>query len=83
MPTIGIGAGPACDGQILVLDDILGLTRGPVPKFVKTYAQLGGQTAEAVRQFKQEVREKKYPQDSPSSAAEPGPRDPRLSKGLS
>lgn len=60
VPVIGIGAGPHCDGQILVIDDLLGLT-DIVPKFVKKYAAFRSQTAEAVKQFCQEVKQKKYP----------------------
>lgn len=61
VPTIGIGAGPDCDGQVLVIDDLLGFSAEPVPKFVKKYANLNREILEAVRQFRQEVKEKKYP----------------------
>ncbi len=62
IPTIGIGAGPDCDGQVLVLHDLLGLTNGQVPKFVKRFAELGSMTREAVGQYIDEVRSGKYPQ---------------------
>lgn len=61
VPTIGIGAGPYCDGQVLVLDDLLGLSPEPVPQFVKKYADLRKEMVEAVKKFRQEVKEKKYP----------------------
>ena len=61
IPTIGIGASAACDGQILVVDDMLGLFGDFRPKFVKRYAELG-QTAEAaVKVYAQEVRERRFP----------------------
>lgn len=61
IPTIGIGAGVECDGQVLVLHDLLGLTTGRLPKHVKTYANLGEQVAEAVARYRDEVREQKFP----------------------
>jgi 3-methyl-2-oxobutanoate hydroxymethyltransferase len=61
LPTIGIGAGASCDGQVLVVHDMLGLTQGSVPKFVKRYASLGEEIAEAARQFQAEVEEGKFP----------------------
>ena len=61
IPTIGIGAGPHCDGQILVLHDILGLFRGFVPKYVKRYAQLGETISQAVRQYHDDVKTGTYP----------------------
>jgi 3-methyl-2-oxobutanoate hydroxymethyltransferase len=61
VPTIGIGAGPACDGQVLVAHDMLGLYPGPVPSFVKQYARLGEQVVEAARNYAREVREGSYP----------------------
>ncbi len=60
VPTIGIGASPACDGQVLVLDDMLGLS-GRVPGFVKHYGQLGEQVTEAVGRYAQEVRSGAFP----------------------
>ena len=59
--TIGIGAGPDCDGQVLVIHDILGLYAGFSPKFVKKYANLHGQVADAVRQYKEEVEKRAFP----------------------
>jgi 3-methyl-2-oxobutanoate hydroxymethyltransferase len=61
LPTIGIGAGAACDGQVLVVHDMLGLTIGPVPKFVKRYAALGEEIAEAARRFQAEVESGTFP----------------------
>jgi 3-methyl-2-oxobutanoate hydroxymethyltransferase len=61
IPTIGIGAGPHCDGQVLVLHDMLGLNEQFAPKFLKHYAQLGDAVREAVRAYASDVREGKYP----------------------
>jgi 3-methyl-2-oxobutanoate hydroxymethyltransferase len=61
IPTIGIGAGPDCDGQVLVLHDMLGLNAGFHPKFLKRYAELGRAVSEAVGQFAAEVRDGRYP----------------------
>src|SRR5207249_4711692 len=56
IPTIGIGAGPQCDGQVLVINDMLGFTDGPVPPFAKQYAQLSEQIVSAARAYIEEVR---------------------------
>src|SRR5258705_9682166 len=61
IPTIGIGAGPACDGQVLVLHDMLGLNDQFSAKFVKKYAALAEDVREAARVFAAEVREGRYP----------------------
>lgn len=61
VPTIGIGAGKACDGQILVLDDMLGLGAGPSPKFVRRYADLRPTMLEAVRRYAGDVRGGRFP----------------------
>jgi 3-methyl-2-oxobutanoate hydroxymethyltransferase len=61
IPTIGIGAGNACDGQVLVLHDMLGLTAGRVPKFVKEYASLRSQVSDAVRRYIAEVQSGEFP----------------------
>jgi len=60
MPTIGIGAGPHCDGQVLVISDVLGLTARP-PRFVKPYAQLREPMAQAIRAYKGEVEGGTFP----------------------
>jgi 3-methyl-2-oxobutanoate hydroxymethyltransferase len=62
IPTIGIGAGPHCDGQVLVIQDMLGMFRKFKPKFVKTYAQLGDETVAAVKSYIDEVRGGQFPQ---------------------
>lgn len=61
IPTIGIGAGPACDGQVLVLHDLLGLNDRFTAKFVKRYASLADDVREATKRFAAEVREGRYP----------------------
>ena len=61
IPTIGIGAGPHCDGQVLVYHDLLGLEDRLNPKFVRQYADLGERTREAVRRFADDVRSGDYP----------------------
>ncbi|BCA55875.1 3-methyl-2-oxobutanoate hydroxymethyltransferase [Nitrospira sp. KM1] len=66
MPTIGIGAGPHCDGQVLVLYDLLGLFDEFVPKFVKPYAHLKADALQALRRYKEEVEQSKFPSDSES-----------------
>ena len=66
IPTIGIGAGPACDGQVLVLYDLLGLFDQFAPKFVKPYAHLKADALQALRRYREEVEQGKYPTDSES-----------------
>ncbi|MCC6493910.1 MAG: 3-methyl-2-oxobutanoate hydroxymethyltransferase [Pirellulales bacterium] len=61
IPTIGIGAGGDCDGQVLVLHDVLGLTSGYVPRFVKSYADLSTTIVGALQQFRDEVRSGEFP----------------------
>ena len=65
-PTIGIGAGPECDGQVLVLHDILNLTFTPSAKFVRQYGDAAALISGAVRQFKQDVETGQYPSDAES-----------------
>lgn len=64
IPTIGIGAGPECDGQVLVLHDMLGLTFEPRAKFVRPYANLGETITRAVQEFCADVREGRFPADA-------------------
>jgi 3-methyl-2-oxobutanoate hydroxymethyltransferase len=61
IPTIGIGAGPDCDAQVLVWQDMAGLRSGPMPRFVKKYADLRGVLTGAVQEFADEVRTGVYP----------------------
>ncbi len=65
-PTIGIGAGPDCDGQVLVVHDLVGLTFTPPAKFVRRYADVGSVMREAIEGFKSDVVEGKYPNDAES-----------------
>ena len=66
IPTIGIGAGPHCDGQVLVVYDLLGLFDEFVPKFVKPYAHFRADALQALRRYKEEVEQGKFPSDSES-----------------
>jgi 3-methyl-2-oxobutanoate hydroxymethyltransferase len=61
IPTIGIGAGPHCDGQVLVTHDALGLFDGPVPPFVKQYAQLADSIVSGARSYIDDVRAGRFP----------------------
>ena len=64
VPTIGIGAGAGCDGQVLVCYDMLGLSQGPTPPFAKRYADLGAKMEEAARQYAAEVRRGEFPRSA-------------------
>ena len=64
IPTIGIGAGPDCDGQVLVFHDLLGMTSGYVPRHVKVYVDLGRAIGDAVSQYREDVRSGQFPTDS-------------------
>ena len=66
IPTIGIGAGPDCDGQVLVLHDLLGLFDRFTPKFVKKYVNLKEQALKAVKEYKQDVENGKFPSEEHS-----------------
>jgi 3-methyl-2-oxobutanoate hydroxymethyltransferase len=66
IPIIGIGAGKYCDGQILVIDDVIGLTPTPHPRFVKRYADLRGTINRAVRDYVRDVRRNRFPDESQS-----------------
>jgi 3-methyl-2-oxobutanoate hydroxymethyltransferase len=61
VPTIGIGASPACDGQVLVTEDLVGLFKEFTPKFVKRYSELGDGIASAAKQYAKDVRARKFP----------------------
>jgi 3-methyl-2-oxobutanoate hydroxymethyltransferase len=65
IPTIGIGAGPHCDGQVLVSYDMLGLSQDAVPPFAKRYADLGEQTVAAARAYAEDVRAGRFPPSQP------------------
>ena len=62
IPTIGIGAGPNCDGQVLVFHDMLGMFEGHRPKFVRQYADLGQQIKAAVAGYVADVGEGRFPE---------------------
>src|SRR5678816_568937 len=64
IPTIGIGAGPHCDGQVLVFHDLVGMFSGFTPTFVKRYAEAGTAIRDAVAQYAEEVRSGAFPSES-------------------
>lgn len=75
IPTIGIGASPACDGQVLVIDDVLGLFSEFTPKFVKRYAELGPTVAAAAAGYAADVKARAFPGPEHCFAAKPQRRD--------
>jgi 3-methyl-2-oxobutanoate hydroxymethyltransferase len=77
IPTIGIGAGPDCDGQVLVINDLLGLTSGHLPRFVKQYANLRQTIGEAVTAYCDEVQSGSFPVKPPPASARPTAADAR------
>jgi len=66
IPTIGIGAGPNCDGQILVFNDMMGLTMGHSPKFARRYANLSAEISRAVSEYCDDVKSGRFPSDAES-----------------
>ena len=66
IPTIGIGAGVQCDGQVLVTHDLLGLFHGHQPKFVRRYAELGAATRDAFARYVADVKARRFPSDAES-----------------
>ncbi len=63
IPTIGIGAGRYCDGQVLVVQDMLGMYKDLSPKFVKKYAEMGNDIIKAVQAYKKDLNDKKFPEE--------------------
>jgi 3-methyl-2-oxobutanoate hydroxymethyltransferase len=68
IPTIGIGAGPSCDGQVLVFHDVMGLSRGVNPRFVRRYADLSSIIEEAARAYTSDVKDGSFPSESETYA---------------
>jgi 3-methyl-2-oxobutanoate hydroxymethyltransferase len=66
IPTIGIGAGPECDGQILVFHDLLNLTFAPPAKFVRRYADAGALIRSAIEHYREDVEHRSFPSDEES-----------------
>jgi 3-methyl-2-oxobutanoate hydroxymethyltransferase len=69
IPTIGIGAGPDCDAQVLIIYDLLGITphvRGAAPKFARAYADIGDRVVTAARAYADDVRDGRFPDDAHS-----------------
>jgi 3-methyl-2-oxobutanoate hydroxymethyltransferase len=75
IPTIGIGAGAACDGQVLVYHDLLGLTEGHLPRFVKRYANLSAEIRDALAAYAAEVRSGAFPDEEHSYSMDEAERD--------
>jgi 3-methyl-2-oxobutanoate hydroxymethyltransferase len=75
IPTIGIGAGPDCDGQVLVFHDLVGLTVGHTPKFVRQYAHLSAEISRAVSEYCQDVQSGSFPSDAESYHMPAEPRE--------
>jgi 3-methyl-2-oxobutanoate hydroxymethyltransferase len=80
IPTIGIGAGPECDGQVLVYHDLLGLEERIAPRFVRRYAELGKLSREAIAQFADDVRSGAFPRPEESYGGTVRPSEETLKK---
>jgi 3-methyl-2-oxobutanoate hydroxymethyltransferase len=80
IPTIGIGAGPDCDGQVLVFHDLVGLTQGHTPKFARQYANLSSEISRAVASYCQDVRSGDFPSDAESFHSSAALRDQPLAR---
>jgi 3-methyl-2-oxobutanoate hydroxymethyltransferase len=79
VPTIGIGAGPGCDGQVLVCTDLLGMSRGHAPKFAKRFAELGDAIVNAAAEYVAEVHSGAFP--SAEHSFKPNrPEDPAIDR---
>jgi 3-methyl-2-oxobutanoate hydroxymethyltransferase len=83
VPTIGIGAGANCDGQVLVFHDLLGLNGGRAPKFVRRYADLRGDATTAVAAFADDVRSGRYPSEAETYHFADGTQVPGLYQAAS
>ena len=84
IPTIGIGAGPQTDGKVLVFHDFLGLTTGKAPKFVKRYANLAEEIAQAAQAFADDVRKGTFPgpeHEYTANGASPAPQEVKYGAG--
>ena len=75
IPTIGIGAGGGCDGQILVFHDVVGLSLGPTPKFARKYADLAGNIRKALGEFAEDIRAQNFPSTAETYACKELPED--------
>ncbi|MEO8737494.1 MAG: 3-methyl-2-oxobutanoate hydroxymethyltransferase [Edaphobacter sp.] len=75
IPTIGIGAGPDCDGQVLVLHDIMTMTFSPPAKFVRRYANVAGVMLEALTEYRKDVEARRFPSDAESYHLSPEMRE--------
>jgi 3-methyl-2-oxobutanoate hydroxymethyltransferase len=75
VPVIGCGSGPDCDGQILIAPDILGLSQGKTPKFVKAYGDLAQRTIEAIQKYTSEIEKGKFPDTEHCYHMKPGELD--------
>jgi len=80
IPTIGIGAGPDCDGQVLVFHDLVGLTMGHTPKFARRYANLSAEISRAVAQYCEDVRAANFPSDAESYHSSSALKEDMLSR---
>lgn len=80
IPTIGIGAGPDCDGQVLVFHDLVGLTIGHTPKFARQYSNLSGEISRAVEAYCSDVRSGGFPSDAESFHSSAELRDQLLAR---
>lgn len=63
VPTVGIGSGPGCGGQVLVVNDMIGLTPPPLPRFVKKYAEVGSAISEAAKKYVEDVKKGEFPSE--------------------